>query len=83
MKEHHEELLQNVADISHQYNELQELLQTKKKMIVDETTKSIEYVNRYFETYINELRETQHKIILDIERAKQDARVKRVTECIR
>ncbi len=83
MKEHHEELLQNVADISHQYNELQELLQTKKKMIVDETTKSIEHVNRYFETYINELRETQHKIILDIERAKQDAQVKRVTECIR
>jgi len=77
MKEHHEELLQDVAEISHQYNELQELLQTKQTMIVDETIKSIEDVNQYFETYINELPEIQRKIILDIERAKQVARVKR------
>jgi flagellar hook-associated protein FlgK len=77
MKEHHEELLQDVAEISHQYNELQELLQTKQTMIVDETIKSIEDVNQYFETYINELPEIQRKIIFDIERAKQDARVKR------
>jgi hypothetical protein len=82
-KEHHEELLQDVAQISHYYNELQELLRTKQKMIGDETTKSIEHVNQYFETYINELREIQHKIILDVERAKQDAQVKRVTESIR
>ncbi len=79
MKEHHEELLQDVAEISHQYNELQELLQTKQTMIVDETTKSIENVNQYFDNYILELRETQCKIILDIERAKKDAQVKRET----
>jgi hypothetical protein len=79
MKEHHEELLQDVAQISHQYNELQELLQTKQTMIVDETTKSIENVNQYFDNYILELRETQCKIILDIERAKKDAQVKRET----
>ncbi|CAF3941603.1 unnamed protein product [Rotaria sordida] len=73
MKEHHEEVLQDVAQISHQYNELKELLEMKQKMIVDETTKSIEDVNQYFKTYINELLETQEKIILDIEKAKQDA----------
>jgi len=83
MKEHHAELFQHVANIYHQYNGLRELLQTKQKMIGDETTKSIEHVNQYFETYINELRETQHKIILDIERENQDAQVKRVTESIR
>jgi hypothetical protein len=83
MKEHHEELFQNVTNIFHQYNELQELLQTKQKMILDETIESIEYVDRYFETYINELRETQNKIIFDIERAKQDAQVKRITESTR
>ncbi|CAF1468754.1 unnamed protein product [Rotaria sordida] len=73
MKEHHEEVLQDVAQISHQYNELKELVEVKQKMIVDETTKSIEDVNQYFKTYINELLETQEKIILDIEKAKQDA----------
>ena len=77
LKEHHEELLQDVAQISHQYNELQQLLQTKQTMIFDETTKSIEEANRYFESYMNELRETQRKIIAEMERAKQHARVKR------
>ncbi|CAF3269979.1 unnamed protein product [Rotaria sp. Silwood2] len=73
MKEHHDEVLQDVAQISHQYNELQELIRTKQKMIVDETNKSIEDVNEYFKTYINELLEIQQRINLDIEIAKQDA----------
>jgi hypothetical protein len=77
MKEHHDEVLQNVTHISHQYNQLQELLQTKQATIVDETAKFIENVNRYFDTYINELRETQHKIIADLETAQQDAQVMR------
>ncbi|CAF3225128.1 unnamed protein product [Rotaria sp. Silwood2] len=57
MKEHHEEVLQDLAQIPHEYNELKELLQKKQKMIA----------------YINELLETQKKIILDIEKAKEDA----------
>ena len=80
IKEHHDEVLQNVAQISHQYNELQRLIQTKQKMIVEETMKSVADVNRYFEAYINELRETQQKIIKDIERATQDAQVNREIE---
>ncbi|CAF3043980.1 unnamed protein product [Rotaria socialis] len=72
-KEHHDELLQEVTQISHRYNQLKELLQTKHNIIVDETAKSIEDVNQYFKTYIDELIETQKKIISDIEEAKQDA----------
>ncbi len=79
MKEHHEELLQDVAQMSHQYNELQELLQTKQIMIVDETAKSIENVNRYFDVYIEELRDIQQKIIVNMEKSKQDARVRKET----
>jgi hypothetical protein len=77
MKEHHDEVLQNVTQISHQYNQLQELLQTKQTTIVDETDKFIEDVNRYFDTYINELRETQQKIIANLETEKQGAQVMR------
>jgi ElaB/YqjD/DUF883 family membrane-anchored ribosome-binding protein len=80
MKEHHDEVLQNVAQISHQYNELQELIQTKQKVIDNESTKSMDDVNQYFDTYINELRETQQNIIADIETGKQDAQVKKVVE---
>jgi ABC-type transporter Mla subunit MlaD len=76
MKEHHEELLQDVAQISHQYNELQQLIQNKQMMIVDETAKSIEDVNRYFDTYIDQLRDTQKKIIANMEIVKQNAQVK-------
>ncbi len=79
MKEHHEELLLDVEQISHQYNELQELLQTKPMMIAEETAKSIENVNQYFEIYINELRDTQQKIIESMEKAKQDAQVRKET----
>ena len=77
MKEHHEELLQDVAQISHEYNELQQLIQTKQTMITDETAKSIEDVNRYFDVYIDQLRETQKKIIANMEVVKQNAQVKR------
>jgi hypothetical protein len=76
MKEHHE-ILQNVAPLSHQYNELKQLVETKQKMIADETTKTIHDVNHYFDTYITELRETQQIIIEDIQVAKQDAQVMR------
>jgi len=46
-------------------------------MIVDETTESIKIVNEYFDTYINQLRRTQQTIIADIEKAKEDAQVKK------
>ncbi len=77
MKEHHEELLQDVVQISHQYNELQQLIQSKQMMITDETAKSIDDVNRYFDTYIDQLRDTQKKIIANMEVVKQNAQVKR------
>jgi hypothetical protein len=76
MNEHNNELLQNAAQVCHHYNELQQMVQTKQKLIADQTAESIKIVNEYFETYINQLRRTQQTIITDIEKAKQDAQVK-------
>ena len=75
MKEHHDEVLQDVAQFSLQYHLLKQRIQTKQKMIVDETAKSIDDVNKYFDAYIDELRETQQKIIANLETVKQDALV--------
>ena len=75
MNEHHQELLQTVAHISHEYNEVQELLQTKQKMVADETTRSMQDVNQYFDSYIDELRATQLEITTGISKAKEDAEV--------
>lgn len=76
MKQHHEELLLDVEQISHEYNQIQELFQTKQTMIDEETAKSIENVNQYFDHYIAELRDTQKKIIETMEKVKQDAHVR-------
>lgn len=76
MKQHHDELLQDVEQISHQYNELREFIQGKQKMIDEETMKCAADVNRYFDGYIDELRATQKTILEEMEKAKQKAHVR-------
>jgi hypothetical protein len=75
MNQHHNDILQNVAELSHQYNELQELLQSKQKMIVDESTKTVSEVNGYFDSYVKELRTVQRQIIGDLQTTKEKAQV--------
>lgn len=77
MKQHHDELLQDVEQISHQYNELRELLQSKQTMIDEDTTKCAVDVDRYFDSYIDQLRTTQKKIREAMEDARQQAKVRR------
>lgn len=74
-KEHHDILLQDVYQVSHEYNQIKELVQKKQRTIADETAQSIEDVNKYFETYIDELGKIRQQILLNIEQAKQDALV--------
>jgi hypothetical protein len=71
MKEHHDELLQSVAEISHHYNELHQLIKTKQTVIINRATKVTENINRYFD----ELRAKQMKMLVDVEAAKQKAQV--------
>ena len=75
MNEHHGELLRSAEQISHQYNEIKALLHSKQKMVVDATDQSIVDVNEYFDSYIDELRQTQKNILAEMDKAKQDAQV--------
>ena len=75
MNEHHDELLRSAEQISHQYNEIKALLHSKQKMVVDATDQSIADVNLYFDSYIDELRQTQTNILAEMDKAKQDAQV--------
>ena len=71
MKEHHDELLQSVAEISHHYNELHELIKTKQTTILSKTKEATEDINHYFD----ELRAKQMKMLLDVEAVKQKSQV--------
>lgn len=75
MKEHHDELLQDLELISHEYNQLQEVLQTKQAMIAEQTAQSIGVVNEYFEKYIQQLHETRENILENMNQSMQDAKV--------
>ena len=75
MKEHKDELLENVTHLSHRYNELLQLMQTTQKMIEDEATMSIENIHQWYDTHVKNLHENKEKIVKSIEKAKQDAKV--------
>ena len=75
MKEHHEELLQSIAEISHHYNQLLQLLEIKQATVLDETKKMVADVNHRFNSRVNELREAQKKMIADIETTQHKAQV--------
>jgi hypothetical protein len=83
MKEHHDELLQSIAEVSHHYNQLLQLLETKQATIHDETKKTVADVNQYFNSRVSELRKAQKTMIAGIETAKQKAQVerRRVSRC--
>lgn len=76
MKQHNDELLQNVEQFSHQYNELRQLIQSKQNMIDEEPAKYVANINQYFDSYIDQLRATQKKTLEEVEIAKQRARVR-------
>ena len=74
MKEHHDELLQDLEVISLDYNQLQEVLQMKRTMIAEQTAQSIEIVNEYFERYIQQLHETRAKLIENMNQSMDNAK---------
>ena len=51
-------------------------MQSKQMMIADETAKSIEEVNQYFDTYVEQLRVLQKKSIANVELVEQNAQVR-------
>lgn len=75
MKEHHQELLQSIADISHRYNQLLQLLENKQTTVLDDTKNTVAEVNHHFNSRVTELRKAQKKMIADIETTKVNAQV--------
>ena len=51
-------------------------MQSKQMMIADETAKSIEEVNQYLDTYVEQLRVLQKKSIANVELVEQNAQVR-------
>ena len=75
ISQHHNDILQEVLQLSHKCNELQELVLNKQNMIVEETNKTIEDTNSYFDSYIDELRDIQRRVTNDLQKIRQDAQV--------
>ena len=75
MGEHHNELLQNIDQLSHRYNEILLMVEKAPSMIDDEATNSIGYINQWFESYVKDLCAAKENIIGNIHQAKEDAKV--------
>jgi hypothetical protein len=75
MKDHNDELQQNVAQVSNRYNELKQVINTKQKLITDETIKSKEQINEWFRKHITNLNTEKARIDLEIEKAEKEAQV--------
>ncbi|UJR19133.1 hypothetical protein I4U23_022263 [Adineta vaga] len=67
MKEHHEDLQEKITHLSHQYNEVHELYQTKQQMIETEVKNARCEVDEWF----NQIIEAKKKIMDNIEQAEK------------
>ena len=75
MGEHHNELLQKIDQLSHTYNGILLMVETKSSMIDDEAKNSIGCINQWFESYVKDVCDAKEKIIENIHQAKEDAKV--------
>jgi len=75
MKDHNDDLQQNIAQLSNQYNELRDLINTKRKLITNETIKSKEQMSEWLKKYIDNLITEKARIDMNIEKAEKEAQV--------
>ncbi len=75
MKNHNDELQQNIAQLSNQFNELKLLINNQRKLITEETIKSNEQMSEWLGKYIDNLIAEKAKIDTDIEETEKDAQV--------
>ncbi len=75
LNDHRDELPQNVAQLSRQLHELEQLLQSKQNMVQQEVSKSTDEIKQCIKNYQSDLLEAHHAIIDGIGNAKQDANV--------
>ncbi len=75
MKDHNDDLQQNIAQLSNQYNELRDLINAKRKLITNETIKSKEQMSECLKKYIDNLTAEKARIDMNIEKAEKEAQV--------
>jgi len=75
MKDHNDDLQQNIAQLLNRYNELKDLINEKRKLITNETIKSKEQMSEWLRKYIDNLIVEKARIDMDIEKAEKEAQV--------
>ncbi len=75
MKDHNDDLQQNIAQLPNRHNELKDLINEKRKLITNETIKSKEQMSEWFRKYIDNLTIEKARIDMDIEKAEKEAQV--------
>ncbi|CAF4192840.1 unnamed protein product, partial [Adineta steineri] len=71
MKEHNDELQQNKAEFTDQYNELKQLIIEKKELITNETIKTKQDLNEWFKKCIDNLTIEKQRIDMDIDKEEK------------
>ncbi|CAF1103981.1 unnamed protein product [Adineta steineri] len=71
MKEHNDELQQNKAEFTDQYNELKQLIIEKKELITNETIKTKQDLNEWFKKCIDNLTIEKQRIDMDINKEEK------------
>ena len=75
MRDHIDELPNNIAQLSQQLHYLQDVYESKQTMVDEEVSKSKTEISQCFKTYQSDLFEAHQAAIIDVEKAKHDAKV--------
>ncbi|CAM4774143.1 unnamed protein product [Rotaria magnacalcarata] len=68
LKEHLDELLQNITQLSHRFNEVQELCKAKQQMVENEALQAVVEIDQWYSRLI----ETKKTIVENIEQSRKD-----------
>ena len=77
MKEHNDELQENIVFVSNHRNELKLLINSQRKFIKDETIRSKEQISQWLRKYIDNLNTEKARIDRDIDNAEKEGQVRK------
>ncbi|CAF1099365.1 unnamed protein product [Adineta steineri] len=71
MKEHNDEIQQNRAELTDQYNQVKQSMNDKKELIRNETIKAKQELSEWFKIYIDKLSIAKERIDMDIDKEEK------------
>jgi len=75
MKDHNDEIQQDIEKLLNQFNELKQSIKTKQKCITNESIKSKQQLSEWLQKYIDNLTAEKERIDMDIEKQEKNAQV--------